>query len=152
MHVIAAKAVALKEASQPAFKKYAAQVIANAKALAATLTENGLTLSGGGTDTHLMLVDLRNIGISGKKAEKLLDEVGIAVNKNTIPFDPSSPFITSGIRIGTAAVTTRNMGEAEMSVIGKLIADVLKNPEDKDIQAAAKDKVADLCRRYPLYK
>ncbi len=152
MHVIAAKAVALKEASQPAFKKYAAQVIANAKALAATLTENGLTLSGGGTDTHLMLVDLRNIGITGKKAEKLLDEVGIAVNKNTIPFDPASPFITSGIRIGTAAVTTRNMGEAEMAVIGKLIADVLKNPEDKDIQAEAKEKVADLCRRYPLYK
>lgn len=152
MHVIAAKAVALKEASQPAFKKYAAQVIANAKALAATLTENGLTLSGGGTDTHLMLVDLRNIGITGKKAEKLLDEVGIAVNKNTIPFDPASPFITSGIRIGTAAVTTRNMGEAEMAVIGKLIADVLKNPEDNDIQAEAKEKVADLCRRYPLYK
>jgi len=152
MHVIAAKAVALKEASQPAFKKYAAQVIANAKALAATLTENGLTLSGGGTDTHLMLVDLRNIGITGKSRKELLDEVGIAVNKNTIPFDPASPFITSGIRIGTAAVTTRNMGEAEMAVIGKLIADVLKNPEDKDIQAEAKEKVADLCRRYPLYK
>lgn len=152
MHVIAAKAVALKEASQPGFKQYAAQVIANAKALAATLTENGLTLSGGGTDTHLMLVDLRNIAITGKKAEKLLDEVGIAVNKNTIPFDPASPFITSGIRIGTAAVTTRNMGEAEMATIGKLIADVLKNPEDENIQQAAKDQVAELCSRYPLYR
>lgn len=152
MHVIAAKAVAFKEASQPEFKLYTAQIIANAKALAAALTENGLTLSGGGTDTHLMLVDLRNINITGKKAEKLLDDVGIAVNKNTIPFDQASPFITSGIRIGTAALTTRNMGEKEMKIIGKLIAEVLKNPEDEEIQAEARRRVADLCRRYPLYK
>lgn len=152
MHIIAAKAVAFKEASQPEFKKYAAQVIANAKALAVALTENGLTLSGGGTDTHLMLVDLRNIEITGKKAEKLLDDVGIAVNKNTIPFDQASPFITSGIRIGTAAVTTRNMKEADMAIIGKLIADVLKNPDDQKTQDEAKGKVAELCRRYPLYK
>lgn len=152
MHVIAAKAVAFKEASQPEFKLYTAQIIANAKALAAALTENGLTLSGGGTDTHLMLVDLRNINITGKKAEKLLDDVGIAVNKNTIPFDQASPFITSGIRIGTAALTTRKMGETEMKIIGKLIAEVLKNPEDEEIQAEARRRVADLCRRYPLYK
>lgn len=152
MHVIAAKAVAFKEASQPEFKLYTAQIIANAKALAAALTENGLNLSGGGTDTHLMLVDLRNINITGKKAEKLLDDVGIAVNKNTIPFDQASPFITSGIRIGTAALTTRNMGEKEMKIIGKLIAEVLKNPEDEEIQAEARRRVADLCRRYPLYK
>lgn len=152
MHVIAAKAVAFKEASQPEFKLYTAQIIANAKALAAALTENGLNLSGGGTDTHLMLVDLRNINITGKKAEKLLDDVGIAVNKNTIPFDQASPFITSGIRIGTAALTTRNMGETEMKIIGKLIAEVLKNPEDEQIQAEARRRVADLCSRYPLYK
>ncbi|MDD2283265.1 MAG: serine hydroxymethyltransferase [Eubacteriales bacterium] len=152
MHVIAAKAVAFKEASQPEFKLYTAQIIANAKALAAALTENGLNLSGGGTDTHLMLVDLRNINITGKKAEKLLDDVGIAVNKNTIPFDQASPFITSGIRIGTAALTTRKMGETEMKIIGKLIAEVLKNPEDEEIQAEARRRVADLCRRYPLYK
>lgn len=152
MHIIAAKAVAFKEASQPEFKHYAAQVIANAKALAAALTENGITLSGGSTDTHLMLVDLRNINITGKEAEKLLDDIGIAVNKNTIPFDQASPFITSGIRMGTAAVTSRNMKEAEMNLIGKLIADVLKNPKDKNIQAEASSRVADLCRRYPLYK
>ncbi len=152
MHVIAAKAVAFKEASQPEFKLYTAQIIANAKALAAALTENGLTLSGGGTDTHLMLVDLRNINITGKKAEKLLDDIGIAVNKNTIPFDQASPFITSGIRIGTAALTTRNMRETEMKIIGKLIAEVLKNPEDEEIQAEARRRVADLCSRYPLYK
>lgn len=152
MHVIAAKAVAFKEASEPGFKQYAAQVIANAKALASALTENGITLSGGGTDTHLMLVDLRNINITGKKAEKLLDSIGIAVNKNTIPFDQASPFITSGIRIGTAAVTTRNMQQEDMKIIGKLIADVLKNPEDEGIQAEARHRVADLCRRYPLYR
>lgn len=152
MHVIAAKAVAFKEASQPEFREYAAQVIANAKALAAALTENGLTLSGGGTDTHLMLVDLRNINITGKKAEKLLDSIGIAVNKNTIPFDQASPFITSGVRIGTAAVTTRNMQEEDMKIIGKLIAEVLKNPEDEEIQAEARCRVADLCSRYPLYR
>jgi glycine hydroxymethyltransferase len=152
MHVIAAKAVAFKEASQPEFREYAAQVIANAKALAAALTENGLTLSGGGTDTHLMLVDLRNINITGKKAEKLLDSIGIAVNKNTIPFDQASPFITSGVRIGTAAVTTRNMQEEDMKIIGKLIAEVLKNPEDEEIQAEARRRVAELCSRYPLYR
>ena len=151
MHIIAAKAVAFKEANQPAFKKYAAQVVANAKELAKTLMENGLALSGGGTDTHLLLVDLRNIGMTGKKAEGLLDSVGIAVNKNTIPFDKASPFITSGIRMGTAAVTTRKMKEPEMRLIGKYIAEVLKNPEEQNIHTETSRRVADLCRRFPLY-
>jgi len=152
MHVIAAKAVAYKEASEPEFKNYVAQVCANAKALAKSLTDNGLRLSGGGTDTHLMLVDLRSISITGKKAEKLLDSVGITVNKNTIPFDPESPFVTSGIRIGTPAVTTRNMGEDQMIAIGGIIANVLKNPEDESIHSDARIKVADICGRFPLYK
>lgn len=152
MHVIAAKAVAFKEAADSSFKTYITQVCANAKALAAALTQQGLSLSGGGTDTHLMLVDLRNINITGKKAEKLLDSVGITVNKNTIPFDPESPFVTSGIRIGTPAVTTRNMGEEQMREIGTIIATVLKNPEDEGIQDQARQQVADLCRRFPLYK
>lgn len=151
MHVIAAKAVAFKEAAQPEFKQYIHQVCANAKALAQALTENGLTLSGGGTDTHLMLVDLRNINITGKKAEKLLDSVGITVNKNTIPFDPESPFVTSGIRIGTPAVTTRGMGVQEMREIGDILAATLKNPEDQDIHAKARRRVAALCSQFPLY-
>lgn len=151
MHIIAAKAVAFKEAGTPEFKEYAAQIIANAKALAQALTDNGLILSGGGTDTHLMLVDLRNINITGKAAEKLLDSVGITVNKNTIPFDPESPFVTSGIRIGTPAVTTRKMGREQMKEIGTVIAQVLKNPEDEGIQAQARNRVAEICTQYPLY-
>lgn len=151
MHVIAAKAVSFKEASQPAFKKYAAQVVDNAKTLAAALIAQGLVLSGGGTDTHLLLVDLRTTNISGKDAEALLDRVGIAVNKNTIPFDPTGPFVTSGIRMGTAAVTTRKMGRPEMEQIGSLIAQVLKNPAAVDLQGETRRKVADLCRRFPLY-
>lgn len=151
MHVIAAKAVSFKEASQPAFKKYAAQVVDNAKTLAAALIAQGLVLSGGGTDTHLLLVDLRTTNISGKDAEALLDRVGIAVNKNTIPFDPTGPFVTSGIRMGTAAVTTRKMGRPEMEQIGSLIAQVLKNPAAVDLQEETRRKVADLCRRFPLY-
>lgn len=152
MHVIAAKAVAFKEAATPAFRQYAAQVVANAKALGGALAENGLTLVGGGTDTHLLLVDLRGVSITGKKAESLLDSVGIAVNKNTIPFDQAGPFITSGIRLGTAAVTTRNMKETEMKAIGKLIADVLKNPEGLSLQAETRRAVTDLCVRFPLYQ
>lgn len=152
MHVIAAKAVAYKEASQPEFNSYVEKVCANAKALAKALADNGLRLSGGGTDTHLMLVDLQNINITGKKAEKLLDSVGITVNKNTIPFDPESPFVTSGIRIGTPAVTTRNMGEEQMKEIGGIIANVLKNPEDDSIHADARRKVSEMCAQFPLYK
>lgn len=152
MHVIAAKAVAYKEAMQPEFKEYIAQVCANAKALAKSLSDNGIALSGGSTDTHLMLADLRNINITGKKAEKLLDSVGITVNKNTIPFDPESPFVTSGIRIGTPAVTTRNMGEEQMQIIGEIMASVLKNPEDEQVHAQARARVKELCQQFPLYK
>ncbi|NLO87702.1 MAG: serine hydroxymethyltransferase [Firmicutes bacterium] len=151
MHIIAAKAVAFKEAAQPEFKEYAARVCANAKALARALMDNGLQLSGGGTDTHLMLVDLRNINITGKAAEKLLDSVGITVNKNAIPFDPKSPFVTSGIRIGTPAVTSRNMGPEQMKEIGEIIAATLKNPEDKEIHNHARRRVAALCKQFPLY-
>ena len=126
MHVIAAKAVAFGEALQPEFKVYAQQVIDNAKALAAALQEKGLTIVSGGTDTHVMLVDVRNTGLTGKEAEHLLDEVGITCNKNTIPFDPASPFVTSGIRLGTPALTTRGLQVKDMEEIADIIATVLK--------------------------
>lgn len=131
MHVIASKAVALGEALQPSFKQYAAQVIENAKVLAATLVEEGLNIVSGGTDNHLMLIDTRNVNITGKDAEKVLDSVGITVNKNAIPFDPTSPFITSGIRIGTPAATSRGMDVEAMRTIGKVIAMTLKTRPTK---------------------
>ena len=130
MHVIAAKAVALGEALQPEFKVYAEQVIKNAKVLAAELIAKGLTIVSGGTDTHVMLVDVRNTGLTGKEAEHLLDEIGITANKNTIPFDPASPFVTSGVRLGTPALTTRGLKEDDMKEIADIIATVLQNPED----------------------
>ena len=151
MHVIAAKAVAFGEALQPEFKVYAQQVIDNAKALAAALQEKGLTIVSGGTDTHVMLVDVRNTGLTGKEAEHLLDEVGITCNKNTIPFDPASPFVTSGIRLGTPALTTRGLQVKDMEEIADIIATVLKNPEDKVVHEAASKRVAALCKAYPLY-
>lgn len=151
MHVIAAKAVAFGEALQPEFKVYAQQVIDNAKALAAALQEKGLTIVSGGTDTHVMLVDVRNTGLTGKEAEHLLDEVGITCNKNTIPFDPASPFVTSGIRLGTPALTTRGLQVKDMEEIADIIATVLKNPEDKAVHEAASKRVAALCESYPLY-
>lgn len=151
MHVIAAKAVAFGEALQPEFKVYAQQVIDNAKALAAALQEKGLTIVSGGTDTHVMLVDVRNTGLTGKEAEHLLDEVGITCNKNTIPFDPASPFVTSGIRLGTPALTTRGLQVKDMEEIADIIATVLKNPEDKVIHEEASKRVAALCEAYPLY-
>ena len=151
MHVIAAKAVAFGEALQPEFKVYAQQVIDNAKALAATLQEKGLTIVSGGTDTHVMLVDVRSTGLTGKEAEHLLDEVGITCNKNTIPFDPASPFVTSGIRLGTPALTTRGLQVKDMEEIADIIATVLKNPEDKTIHEEASKRVAALCEAYPLY-
>ena len=151
MHVIAAKAVAFGEALQPEFKVYAQQVIDNAKALAAALQEKGLTIVSGGTDTHVMLVDVRNTGLTGKEAEHLLDEVGITCNKNTIPFDPASPFVTSGIRLGTPALTTRGLQVKDMEEIADIIATVLKNPEDKVIHEEASKRVAALCKAYPLY-
>ena len=151
MHVIAAKAVAFGEALQPEFKVYAQQVIDNAKALAVALQEKGLTIVSGGTDTHVMLVDVRNTGLTGKEAEHLLDEVGITCNKNTIPFDPASPFVTSGIRLGTPALTTRGLQVKDMEEIADIIATVLNNPEDKAIHEEASKRVAALCEAYPLY-
>lgn len=151
MHVIAAKAVALGEALQPEFKVYAEQVIKNAKVLAAELMAKGLTIVSGGTDTHVMLVDVRNTGLTGKEAEHLLDEIGITANKNTIPFDPASPFVTSGVRLGTPALTTRGLKECDMKEIADIIATVLQNPEDTAKHQDAAKRVAALCEKYPLY-
>ncbi len=151
MHVIAGKAVAYQEALQPGFKDYAAQIIKNARALAETLSAEGLDLVSGGTDNHLMLIDLRKLNITGKKAEHVLDEVGVTVNKNAIPFDPTSPFVTSGIRVGTAAVTSRGMDEEAMKVIGQIIAMTVKAPEDTATLEKAAQMVKDLTAKFPLY-
>lgn len=152
MHVIAAKAVALKEAMGEEFRLYQGQIVKNAGTLAEKLKAEGFTLVSGGTDNHLMLVDLRPQQLTGKKAEKLLDEIGVTVNKNTIPFDPESPFVTSGIRIGTPALTSRGMKEADMEVVGEIIAAVLKNPESGEAKARAVGLVGQLCRKHPLYE
>lgn len=152
MHVIAAKAVAFKEALTPEFKVYQQQVINNAQALASKLSAEGFRLISGGTDNHLMLVDVRGQNLTGKVAENLLDEVGVTVNKNTIPFDPASPFVTSGIRIGTPALSSRGMKEEDMNVIGEIIAMTLKNPESEDVKATAKGLVEKLCQKYPLVR
>lgn len=151
MHVIAAKAVAFGEALKPEFKEYAQQVVTNAKVLAAALQKEGFKIVSGGTDTHVMLVDVRSCGLTGKVAEFLLDEVGITCNKNTIPFDPESPFVTSGIRLGTPALTTRGLKEADMEEIASIIALVLKNSEDKAKHEEAAKRVAALCEKYPMY-
>ncbi len=151
MHVIAAKAVALKEAMTPEFRAYQAQVVKNAAALASALARREFRIISGGTDNHLMLVSMLEKGLSGKRAERLLDDVGITVNKNTIPFDPEKPFVTSGIRLGTPAVTTRGMREREMDEIAGVIADVLEKPEDETVKDAARKRVADLVARFPLY-
>ncbi|MFD0617309.1 serine hydroxymethyltransferase [Paenibacillus sp. GCM10027629] len=151
MHVIASKAVALGEALQPSFKTYAQNVVNNAQALAAGLVEEGLNLVSGGTDNHLMLIDTRNLNITGKDAEHVLDSVNITVNKNAIPFDPTSPFVTSGIRIGTPAATSRGMDEAAMKVIAKVIAMTLKNPKDEAVLEKARGMVRDLTAQFPLY-
>lgn len=151
MHVIASKAVALGEALQPSFKTYAENVVKNAKALAETLLGEGLNLVSGGTDNHLMLIDTRNLNITGKDAEHVLDSIGITVNKNAIPFDPTSPFVTSGIRIGTPAVTSRGMDEEAMKAIGRIIALVLKKPKDEAVLAKARGQVAELTDKFPIY-
>lgn len=151
MHVIAAKAVALGEALKPEFKEYAKQIIANCQALAEGLIAEGFRLVSGGTDNHLLLVDVRGQKMTGKTAEHLLDEVGVTCNKNTIPFDPESPFVTSGIRLGTAAVTTRGFKEADMKEVATIIGLVLNNPEDAEKQAEAAQRVAALCAKYPMY-
>jgi glycine hydroxymethyltransferase len=151
MHIIAAKAVALGEALQPSFKAYAENVVKNAKTLAEALMAEGLNLVSGGTDNHLMLVDTRNLNITGKDAEQVLDSVRITVNKNAIPFDPTSPAVTSGIRIGTPAVTSRGMGEEAMKTIAGVIAMTLKNPKDGAVLDKARGIVKELTEQYPLY-
>ena len=152
MHVIAAKAVAFKEALTDEFKTYSQQIITNAKTMANHLVSSGYNLVSGGTDTHLILIDLTNLDITGKLAENSLEESGITVNKNMIPFDSKSPMITSGIRIGTPAVTTRGMKEKEMILIAKLIDRVLKNPIDRDNLEKIRFQVQDICADYPLYQ
>jgi glycine hydroxymethyltransferase len=151
MHVIAAKAVALKEALSPAFKSYQRQIVVNAKALAESLKGAGLRLCSGGTDNHLMLVDLRPKSITGKLAEEVLGKAGITVNKNVIPFDPEKPTVTSGIRIGTPALTTRGMREAEMAEIGRMIGQALDNAGDEALLARIAGKVKEMARQFPLY-
>lgn len=150
-HAIAAKAVAFGEALQPSFKEYSANVIENAKTLASQLQQRGLKIVSGGTDNHLMLVDLRCISMTGKRADQLVSGVNITANKNTVPFDSESPFVTSGLRLGSPAMTTRGMGVAEFTEIGDIIADRLLNPEDETIAADCCRRVAQLCDRFPLY-
>jgi glycine hydroxymethyltransferase len=152
MHVIAAKAVAFHEAMQPEFKEYQKQIVVNSKALAQSIMDNGLDLVSGGTDNHLMTVDLRPIKMTGKKASALLDSVHITTNKNTIPNDPEKPMVTSGIRIGTPAVTSRGMRAPEMTKIGEIIVDKLKHPEDEQAHVRTLKAVAELCKRHPLYE
>ncbi|HWP34523.1 MAG TPA: serine hydroxymethyltransferase [Thermodesulfobacteriota bacterium] len=151
MHVIAAKAVAFKEALEPAFADYCRQVVANAKRLAAELAARGYRLVSGGTDTHLLLVDLRDTDLTGKEAEAVLDQAGITVNKNTVPFETRSPFVTSGIRLGTPAVTTRGMKEPEMALIAGFIHDALEARGDAARLARIRREVQALCERFPLY-
>jgi glycine hydroxymethyltransferase len=151
MHIIAAKAVALKEAMRPEFKTYQRRIVANAAALAEELLRQGFRLVAGGTDTHLMLVDLRPKGLTGKVAEAALGKGGITVNKNAIPFDPQPPAVTSGIRVGTPAVTTRGMGVEEMRLVGQLIAEVLQDVEDAARLGHVAAKVRELCQAFPLY-
>lgn len=151
MHVIAAKAVALGEVLQPEFKEYAAQVIKNAKTLAEKLTEKGFRIVSGGTDNHLMLVDLTSKKITGKEAQNVLDEVNITANKNTIPFEPLSPFVTSGLRLGSPALTTRGFKEDDMAEVADIIALVLDDPTNEEKKSEARKRVAALCEKYPLY-
>ena len=152
MHVIAAKAVALKEALSPEFKEYAQQVVKNAKVLADTLQADGFRIVSGGTDNHLMLVDLTSKKITGKLAQNLLDEVGITANKNTIPFEKLSPFTTSGLRLGSPALTTRGFKEEDMKEVADIIALVLDNPDDEGAREQARSRVETLCEKYPLYE
>ncbi|CUN96810.1 serine hydroxymethyltransferase [Mitsuokella jalaludinii] len=152
MHVIAAKAVALGEALRPEFKEYAAQTIKNAKALAETLQQDGFRIVSGGTDNHLMLVDLTSKDITGKEAQNVLDEVNITSNRNTIPFEPRSPFVTSGIRLGSPALTTRGFKEDDMREVGNIIALVLNDPQNEEKKEEARRRVAALCAKYPLYE
>jgi glycine hydroxymethyltransferase len=150
-HVIAAKAVALGEALKPDFKVYSQQVVKNARVLAETLLEKGFQLVTGGTDNHLLLVDLSEREITGKDAEKALDHAGITVNKNTVPNEKRSPFVTSGIRIGTPALTTRGMKENEMKLIGDWIAQVLNDSQNENLLGRIKGQIKELCEKFPIY-
>jgi glycine hydroxymethyltransferase len=150
MHVIAGKAVALGEALRPTFRTYIERVLENAQVLAETLQAEGFRLVSGGTDNHLLLVDLRSHGLSGRKAERVLDEVGITVNKNTIPNDPKPPTQASGIRLGTPAMTTRGFGPDEMRLTARWIADVLRAPDDESVKARVRAEVAELVSRFPV--
>ena len=152
MHVIAAKAVALGEALAPSFKEYGAQVVKNAAALADELMKHGYRIVSGGTDTHVMLVDLTNKEITGKEAQTLLDEVNITANRNTIPFEPRSPFVTSGLRLGSPALTTRGFVEGDMREVARIIAHVLDAPTDEARKEEARSRVAALCAKYPIYE
>ncbi len=150
-HVIAAKAVAFAEAQKPDFKTYSGQVIENAQALATQLQQRGFKIVANGTDNHLLLVDLRSIGMTGKQADQLVSQINITANKNTVPFDPESPFVTSGLRLGSPAMTTRGMGGAEFNEIANIIADWLLQPQDQAIAQHCRQRVAQLCDRFPLY-
>ncbi len=150
-HVIAGKAVAFGEALKPEFKEYSAQVITNAQAMAQGFIDRNFKLVSDGTDNHLILVDLRSIGMTGKKADNLVSQINITANKNTVPFDPESPFVTSGLRLGSPAITTRGMGATESKEIANIVADKLLNPEDEAIQSDCLRRVAALCDRFPLY-
>ena len=151
-HVIAAKAVAFGEALEPSFKEYSKKVINNAQVLAKTLIQRGIDIVSGGTDNHIVLLDLRSIGITGKVADLLVSEVNITANKNTVPFDPESPFVTSGLRLGTAALTTRGFDETAFMEIGEIIADRLQNPNNLTVEESCKKRVQKLCDRFPLYE
>jgi glycine hydroxymethyltransferase len=150
-HVIAAKAVAFGEALQPSFRTYSEQVVRNAQALATRVQQRGIAVVSGGTDNHLVLLDLRSIGLTGKVADLLVSDVNITANKNTVPFDPQSPFVTSGLRLGTAACTTRGFDTAAFEEVAEVIADRLLNPEDGAIELRCRERVAELCHRFPLY-
>ncbi|WEL19186.1 serine hydroxymethyltransferase [Candidatus Nanohalococcus occultus] len=152
MHQIAAKAVSFKEAQRDSFEEYAEQIIKNTEALAEGLRNEGLKLVSGGTDNHLVLVDLRNEEVTGKQAESLLEEIGVVCNKNMVPYDPESPFVTSGIRLGTPALTTRGMKEKELEQIGEMIARRVKNPEDGKMEEKMKEKVSEILEEFPLYE
>jgi glycine hydroxymethyltransferase len=151
MHVVAAKAVAFHEAAQPGFRDYAAGIVRNAQALAAGLDAEGFRIVSGGTENHLMLVDLRSFGVTGKQAQEALDRAGITVNKNAIPNDPEKPFVTSGLRLGSAAVTTAGMGEPEMEVLAGLIATVLRKVDDEHVAADVREAAARLCSKFTPY-
>ena len=149
MHVIAAKAECFYEALQPCFKEYQCQILKNIKILSETLKENGFRIISDGTDNHLILVDVKSIGLTGKEAEEILDKINITCNKNTIPYDTESPMITSGIRIGSPAMTTRGLKEEEFKQIGEIIAKALKNPEENNLKEL-KEKVLEITKRFPL--